>query len=192
MNQNDEVFEFEVDADSGDEIVAEESELSAAALKSKLKSLRKELLTTQQERDANLTGWQRAKADLVNFRRNVEEDRVRDTARQKGKIIQNILPALDSFESAMAGTAWNEVDTTWREGVERIRTQLLSALEREGVTSFGTPGEVFDPAQHECMSVTPTNDASHDHTIAHVLQKGYRIGTEVIRPAMVTVWQHNA
>ncbi len=189
MNQNDEEFEIEVDVDSGDEIVAEESELSAAALKSKLKSLRKELITTQQERDANLTGWQRAKADLVNFRRNVEEDRVRDSARQKGKIIQSVLPTLDSFESAVGEVTWQDVPEHWREGVARIRNQLATSLEKEGLMMYGEVGEPFDPTRHDCMSVVPTEDEAKDHTIAQILQKGYRIGEEVIRPAKVVVHQ---
>jgi molecular chaperone GrpE len=187
--QDIEELDIEIDADTGDDIVAEESELSVASLKAKLKQLRTELTKAKEERNENLTGWQRAKADLVNFRRNVEEDRFRDSARQKGKIIQSILPTLDSFESATADKSWQDVDPHWREGVERIRNQLTSSLEKDGLTTFGAIGEPFDPSMHECMSVTATDDEAQDNIIVQVLQKGYRIGNEVIRPAKVIVYQ---
>jgi molecular chaperone GrpE len=189
MKGKTDVDEFEIDADTGEELLAEDSELSLGALKAKLKLLRAELLKAQRERDENLAGWQRAKADIVNFRRNVEEDRARDGARQKGKVIRSIIPVLDSFESAVADQSWKEVSDHWREGVERIRNQLASALEREGLTAYGAIGERFDPMFHECMSVQPTEDERLDDTIALVLQNGYRIGDEVIRPAKVTVSQ---
>lgn len=184
-----EELEIEIDAETGDEIVAEESELSVASLKAKLKQLRSELVEVKKERDENLTGWQRVKADLINFRRNTEEDRQRDSARQKGKIIQSVLPALDSFESAVGDKSWQDIDPKWREGVERIRNQLTSALEREGLTTYGEVGEVFDPSYHDCMSVASTDDEKQDNTIAQILQKGYKIGGEVVRPAKVIVFQ---
>jgi molecular chaperone GrpE len=188
MKRDTEDVEFEIDDDSRDEIVAEESEASLAVLRVKLKTLRDELKKAQGERDEHLAGWQRAKADLVNFRRNVEEDRVRDQARLKGKVIQAVLPTLDSFESAVADKSWGEVEQHWREGVERIKDQLEKSLGREGLVSFGSAGDSFDPNLHECMSVVPTSDAG-DETIAQVLQKGYKIGDEVIRPAKVIVFQ---
>ncbi len=184
--------EVVLDADSGDEIALEESEASTSALKNKLKALRTELAACHKEREDNLAGWQRAKADLVNFRRTVEEDRERDGARAKGRIMREILPALDSFEHAMGAESWASVEEEWRKGVERIADQLRKALAKEGLHAFGEQGDSFDPTRHESVSVTATDKDDQDDTIAQVLQKGYRIGEEVIRPAKVIVWQRRA
>jgi len=184
--------EVVIDAESGEEVVAEETELAAASLQKKLKELRKELKEVRQERELNLAGWQRSKADLVNFRRAVEDERARDTHRVQAKFARALIPALDSFESAMQADSWQDVNEEWRQGVLRIRDQLTKGLAAEGLTAFGEPGEAFDPNLHECMSVVPANAPKDDHTIAAVLMLGYKIGNEIVRPAKVVVAQHNS
>ena len=179
-----------IDDTSGEELVTEETELGEAALKRAVRALRAELAQCSTERTENLAGWQRAKADLANFRRITEEDRARDGARQKGKIVESLLPAIDSFDSAIADVTWHMVDERWRSGMERIRSQLLSALAREGLAAFGEAGEAFDPTQHECVSVSPATSNDTDHTVSQVLQRGYRIDGVVIRPAKVVVAQY--
>ncbi len=178
-----------LDADSGEELALEESEVSASALKDKMKAMREQLKVCQKERDENLAGWQRAKADLVNFRRVVDEERERASARARGKIVQSLIPALDAFASATNDARWGEVDATWREGVERVFGQIHKALEAEGLSTFGAVGDEFDPVFHECMSVKPAESDAADHTIAQVLQRGYKVGEEVIRAAKVVVYQ---
>lgn len=189
MKKRAENEEISIDVDTGEEIELEEDEVINSTLKDKLKRIRDELKTTQKERDDNLAGWQRAKADLVNFRKNVEEDRARNESRVKGAIIKNMLPALDTFETAMQDKSWNDVDVVWKEGVTRIRNQLHQTLKAEGLENFGEVGEVFDPTKHECVSVTSTDEKDKDHTIAQVLQQGYSINGELVRPAKVIVAQ---
>ncbi|HCC05664.1 TPA: nucleotide exchange factor GrpE [Patescibacteria group bacterium] len=189
MKKRAENEEISIDLESGDEIVPEEEEVSNSALKAKLKELRKELLATQKERDENLAGWQRAKADLVNYRKNVNEDAMRDKRRAKASVIASILPAVDSFTSAMDDPSWKDVDANWRNGVERIASQLTQALASVGLTAFGKVGEPFNPSIHECMSIVPTSVEKEDHTIAQVLQQGYMIEQELVRPAKVVVAQ---
>jgi len=179
-----------LDAENGEEFVSEEGEMSLTALKQKLKKVRDELAATRKESMEHLTGWQRAKADLANFRRIVEEDKERDGARARAKLVRQLIPSLDAFDAAMADQKWAEVDKGWREGMERVAAQFHKALAAEGLDAYGTAGEMFDPTLHECMSMQPTEDEKADHTIAQVLQKGYRIGSEVVRPAKVVVYQH--
>ena len=181
--------EIMLDADTGEELEIEGAEVATSALHTKLKKIRDELKACQKERDENLTGWQRAKADLANFRRITEEDKERDGARARGKLVKVLVPALDSFDSALTSEGWESVDKTWREGVERTVAQLHKALESEGLERFADVGDAFDPTQHDCMSMQHTTKEEEDHTIAQVLQKGYRIGPEVVRPAKVTVYQ---
>lgn len=189
MKKRAENEEISIDIDTGEEIELEENEVANSALKDKLKKLRDELKATQKERDENLAGWQRAKADLVNFRRIVEEDKVRNEFRAKGSVIRNILPALDTFETATQDKSWDSIDEVWREGVLRIKNQLHQALRAEGMTAFGSAGELFDPNKHECMSIIPTSNPEEDQTITQVLQQGYSINGELIRPAKVIVAQ---
>ena len=187
MEKKAENEDISIDLETGEEIDLEESEVTNNALKNKLKKLRKELQEIKKERDENLAGWQRSKADLVNFRKTIEEEKVKNTSRVKGSLIKKILPALDTFDAAMQEKTWKKVDSTWREGVERIAKQFHSALEAEGLETFGTIGEEFDPNIHECMSMAPTNKKNDDHTITQVLQNGYRINNELVRPAKVVV-----
>jgi len=182
----------EEDTDVDTELVPEVTEVAASSLEAKLKKLRADLRACQKEKDENLAGWQRAKADLVNFRRLAEADRSRDVVRAKSSVLQAILPVLDSFESAMEDKGWQKVDEEWREGVRRIAEQLTNALTHEGLVAFGCKGDAFDPTFHECMSVVPVEDAAKDHTIVEVLQKGYRLGDEVVRAAKVIVAQTEA
>lgn len=179
--------EVVIDLDSDDAIATHDEEITEAVLRDKLTSVRAELTSVRKERDEYLTGWQRAKAELVNYRRMVTDDKERDTLRAKGAILRAVIPVLDSFENASAVPSWNTAPPEWREGVERIRTQLMKALTAEGLESFGTVGEAFDPVRHECMRVVATDNPADDHTVSDVLQRGYMLGSEMIRPAKVTV-----
>jgi len=158
-------------------------------LQKKLKQLRAELAEAKRECQENLTGWQRAKADLANFRRMVEEERERDGARARAKFVRELIPGLDAFDAAMADPNWGDVDKGWREGVERVAGQFHKVLEHEGLESYGAPHDAFDPTIHDCMSMESSEEADADQTISKVLQKGYRIGGEVVRPAKVVVYQ---
>lgn len=178
-----------LDADSNEEVVAEEAELADVHLREKMKQLRAELTQARTERDEHLAGWQRAKADLVNYRRMVTEEKERDMLRAKGAVVRSLIPALDSFENAIASESWKSANAEWREGVERIRTQIVKALSEEGLVLFGEPGEAFDPTRHECVSVVTTDVPENDHVVEHVLQRGYALRDEVIRPAKVVVAQ---
>jgi hypothetical protein len=91
---------------------------------------------------------------------------------------------LDGFDMAMQGAGWHAVDANWRSGVEYIKNQLVSALEKHGVTVFGKEGESFDATCHEAVS---GGDAEGAHTIVKVLRKGYKCGERILRPAQVTV-----
>ena len=177
------------DSDLDEAIVVEEDETAAHGLQGKVKKLQTELAKVKKERDDNLAGWQRSRADLVNYRRMVEEDRAREAARAKAELLRSLISVMDSFESAMTSSTWDTVDKEWREGVERIHGQLAKVFASQGLIGYGTEGDPFDPMLHECMSVVPTDDASKDLTLAQVFQRGYRIGEEVVRPAKVVVAQ---
>ncbi len=178
-----------IDIDTGEEIVLEDEEVSNTSLKSKLKKIINELKEAKKERDDNLAGWQRAKADLVNLRKKSNEEKEIKALRAKAEIVRAILPALDTFDTAMKDSSWKTVDKNWREGIERIESQLKNTLKSEGVEIFGEKEEDFNPEIHECMSVVKTDKKEKDDKISEVLQKGYRFGKELIRPAKVIIFQ---
>lgn len=158
--------------------------------KQKLKDLRAELKVSQKESREHLTALQRARADYVNLKKELDE--VRDVTKKKTteKVLADFLPTLDSFDMAMGNTtAWEAVDKNWRMGVEFIYSQLKTALENNGISPIDQVGVEFDPNKHEPIETKETDDANLDHKIERIIQKGYKMGDRVIRPARVVVWK---
>ena len=108
----------------------------------------------------------------------------RSIERAKDAIVEDLLPALDSFDMATASDSWDAMPEEWKNGMERVHAQLLQALQKNGVTRFGKSDEVFNPAQHEAVQEME-DDGGESHTILKVLRHGYAIGERVIRPAQV-------
>ena len=158
--------------------------------KAKIKKLREDLAKSQLENRENLTALQRARADYVNLKKELDE--VRDTTKKKitEKVLGDFLPVLDSFDMAMGNTAaWEAVDKNWRVGVEYIYSQLKNTLENNSVDAIDKVGVDFDPSLHEPIETKETDDATLDHKIEKIIQKGYKMGERVIRPARVVVWK---
>lgn len=184
--------DFVVDAESGDdaghpneESCIEEEEMSAGALK----ALREKLKICEAEKAAHLNGWQRANADLANYKREVREERERARERAAEKILSDLVPILDSFALARESKEWSAVSENWRSGVERIHEKLLSTLREHGLSSFGAVGDVFDPERFEAVGMDSAEDASLEHTVSAVLQSGYTLSGHLLRPAKVKVFQ---
>ena len=156
------------------------------ALKAKMQKLRDELLEVKKERNEYLDGWQRAKADMINARKDALDAQKRISLSAQEALIEEIIPALDSFDMAMGSDAWGTVDPAWRKGVESIRTQLLGILTAHGVQIFGSAGENFDPVLHEAVQETENGPS---HTIAKVLRSGYQTHTKILRPAHVIIFK---
>lgn len=153
------------------------------------KKLRAEIKKLRTERDEYLTGWQRSKADYVNLQKNEEQKRKDLRAYITTGLVEDMLPALDSFDMAMGNKeAWEKVDTNWRMGIEYIQQQLLKALSDYGVEKVGKVGETFNPNLYEAIENIPTDDNGKDHTIANIVQSGYTMGDKIIRPARVHVF----
>lgn len=166
------------------EEVAEEENPALA-----LKKLREKLRICEAEKKEYLDGWQRARADFANARKEEEMRRGETIKFASEGLVEDILPILDSFSMAFGNTeAWEKVDTNWRKGVEYIYTQLFSALESRGLSEIGKAGETMDPREHIAIETVPTDDAAKDHTVSEVVQKGYRLHSKVIRPARVKVY----
>lgn len=175
-----------------DDITIEESTEDGDALPTKdvVKKLREENKKLRAEKEEYLTGWQRAKADYVNLQKENEVKLKELRGFVTTGLVEDLLPALDSFDMAMGNKdAWEKVDANWRNGIEYIRAQFATALESYGVSKIGTVGEKFDPSLHESIETLPTDDSSLDHTVASITQSGYKMNDRVIRPARVKVYE---
>lgn len=126
----------------------------------------------------------RALADFDNYRRRVERQ-AEDAARSdKRRIILSLIDVLDSFDRALAHTS--EAASPVFRGFQAIYRKLLSLIEAQGVTPFHSVGETFDPALHEAIG-SVVSDEYDSGTVAEELQRGYRWGDNVLRPARVRV-----
>ncbi len=172
--------EFVESSEDGDELAGGD----------KIKKLQEKIKALEKEKTEYLDGWQRARADYANLQKTSEEDKKRFKQLFTEKFVEDLFPVIDSFNMAMSNKeAWEKVDAGWRTGVEYIHSQLMSALAAHDLEVFGKIGESFDPTLHEAVSETETTDSTLDHTIASVLQQGYKLGDNVLRAARVTVYK---
>ena len=156
-----------------------------------VKKLREEVKKLQKEKEEYLTGWQRAKADYVNLQKDEESKRKELRNFVTLGLVEDLLPALDSFDMAFSNKeAWEKVDANWRSGVEYIRNQFIGAIESYGVSKIDQVNVAFDHNLHEAIETIVTDDISKDHTVASVTQSGYKISDKVIRPARVKVYEY--
>lgn len=171
-----------------DDVVFESEEDSGADA---LKKLRERLKTCVQEKQEYLDGWQRAKADFLNLKKETVAEKERFAKFATEDIIHELLVVVDSFGMAFGNTlAWEKVDKNWRTGVEHIYAQFMGVLEQNGVQVIDPKGEHFNPHEHASLEVIKTDKKEEDNTVAEVVQKGYRLRDKVIRAAQVKIKQY--
>ncbi len=98
-----------------------------------------------------------------------------------------MLEVLDNLDRALDATRQAAAPDTLLQGVEMVRRQFLSKLEGLGVIRIDATGESFDPTAHEAVSTVPAASPAEDGRIVGVIRHGYRIGTDILRPASVAV-----
>jgi molecular chaperone GrpE len=156
-----------------------------------LKKLRERLKKCTEEKQEYMDGWQRTKADFINFKKEQEKVRESTVKYAKEDLITQIIPIVESFEMAFSNKeAWNNVDKNWRVGVEYIHTQLMKMLENNGVLQIGDVGVKFNPNEYDSISVIKTDNKANDENVSEVVQKGYKLNGKVLRPAKVKVFQY--
>ncbi len=153
-----------------------------------MKKLRQKLEVCIKEKQEYLLGWQRAKADFINARKSDEENKAHFVKFANQGLIEELLPAIESFEMAFGNKeAWEKVDKDWRVGVEYIYGKLIGTLEQYGLKELNPIGEKFDPALHASFENVPTDNPKEDHMIVAVVQKGYTLNGKLIKPPNVKV-----
>ncbi len=135
----------------------------------------------------NLDGWQRARAEFANYKRRVEAERAELAASAGANALKRVLPAVDDLERAMQTLPDELKDNPWVNGVSMVQRKLNAALEQSGITPLATnPGDAFDPNVHEAITHEESDQFGSGQIIGEV-QRGYKIGDRVLRPAMVRV-----
>lgn len=134
---------------------------------------------------AYMQNWQRAAADYQNFKRRVEEERSETARFASAALIINLLPLVDDLERALQNVDTHLAGLTWVDGIRLILRKFQAVLEMSGVEEIQADGQTFDPSLHEAVSQAP----GEENKVLAVVQKGYRLGDRVIRPAMVVVGQ---
>ncbi|HEX5929169.1 MAG TPA: nucleotide exchange factor GrpE [Solirubrobacterales bacterium] len=143
------------------------------------------LSAAEQQRDEYLDLAKRTKADFENFRKRVAGDVQAAQVRGKVEVAREVIEAVDNLERALeaAGDGGGEGLAA---GVEMVLSGLRETLARNGVEALDPTGEKFDPQWHEALSTAPSDGVESGHVV-EVMQKGYRLDEQLIRPARVVV-----
>jgi molecular chaperone GrpE len=151
-------------------------EATVAEEASKLSSVQAELAAAQAARDEYLADLQRLAAEYENYRKRA--------AREHERLVRELLPVLDDLERALAAAERHE-EAALVEGLRLVERSLRKALEDEGLAEIETDCP-FDPHVHEALLAQPREDAETG-AVLEVVQRGYRLGDKVVRPARVIV-----
>lgn len=166
MDDNEEILNEEV---------VDEDYVEEAGLGEKLKKMREMLKICEKEKGEYLAGWQRAKADFINARRDEEKTRMEFTKFASEKLLREMLMVADSLEKISSA-----------DGIA-IYKQLIDILKKEGVMQIDTKGKKFDPFYHEALERVDADEKEKDGIVLEELQKGYTIHNRVLRPSKVKV-----
>jgi molecular chaperone GrpE len=135
------------------------------------------------ERDEAVDRWKRTAADFENYKRRAARERQEYVVLANERLIAELLPVLDDLERALDAAASHE-EAQLEEGVRLVQRSLAALLERHGVRPIDTDGQ-FDPHVHEALLSQPSE--ADEGSVIDVIQKGYRLGDRVVRPARVVV-----
>jgi molecular chaperone GrpE len=142
-----------------------------------------ELEALRNENEELIDTLQRLQADFDNYRKRAARDQESLVARAGERIVKELLPILDDLERALEAVESHE-EAKLEDGVQLVHRQLEQLLEKEGLALVETDGK-FDPHVHEALLTQPSD--ADEGSVIEVLQKGYRLGDRVLRPARVVV-----
>ncbi len=145
--------------------------------------LEERLALLERERDEYLADLKRVAAEFDNFRKRAARDHESLVSRANERVVKELLPVLDDLERALEAAAEHE-EAKLEEGVRLVHRSLAGILAREGLAEIETDGK-FDPHVHEALLTQPSE--AEEGSVIEVLQRGYKLGDRVLRPARVVV-----
>jgi molecular chaperone GrpE len=172
-------------ADAVAEGAAEAAPAAADGQEDRIRELEEALVAREALAAENWDKFLRERADLENYRKRVQKEKEEILRYGNENIVQEILPAVDNMERALAHLDPDSPDPVIV-GVRMTLDMLQGALRKFGVTAVAAEqGNPFDPALHQAMCQMEADQAAN--TIVEVMQKGYLLNERLLRPAMVTV-----
>jgi molecular chaperone GrpE len=163
-----------------------ESERSAEDAAQEIVHELDELGEAQRERDEYLDTLRRVQADFENYRKRMLREQTSLVERATEGLVEQLLPVLDSLDSALANVDASESDelAKVRKGLELVRAELFGVLEKSGLSRIDAEGKPFDPNEHEAVM---QEEGEGEPVVSEVARPGYRLEGRVLRPAMVKV-----
>ena len=148
----------------------------------KTAELEKKLAAKEEELTALTDQYQRMLAEYANYKRRTEQEKMQIGLFTKAEILTELLTSVDNMEKAITAPAGDDYKT----GVDMVLRQFMETLTKLGLESVGVEGEPFDPNVHNAV-MREDADGIDTETVTAVVQKGYKLGDRVLRPAMVKV-----
>ena len=143
----------------------------------------KALHEARESEATRLDDLQRVAAEFENFRKRSLRDQQEMTARASQRIVEALLPVLDSFDGAFGHEAQSPSEEGLLSGLQGTFHQLIEVMEREGLAVIPTEGESFDPTVHEAVA----GGSGENLVVAGEMRRGYTLGGRALRPALVAV-----
>jgi molecular chaperone GrpE len=167
---------------------ASNRETSSASLKpTYVEELERQLADKDKQVQEYIAKYRQASSEFEEARLRLRREISKDVERARREVLAEILEVLDNLDRAVdaAGRA-QSVDSVIQ-GIDLVRRQFLSKLEGLGVTRIDASGQPFDPQLHEAVTTIPASSPEQDGLVVGVVRHGYRVGTDVLRPATVAV-----
>jgi molecular chaperone GrpE len=162
-----------------------------------VEELERRAVTAEQQAQEYLSKYRQASQEFEDARARMRKELAKDAERNRRDVLVSLLEVVDNLDRAIdaakktprPGSGQDARDSAdpLLQGVEMVRQQFLAKLEGFGVKRIEALGVDFDPALHEAVTTVPADDDSVDGRVVGVIAPGYRIGDEILRPALVAV-----
>ena len=158
-------------------------EAKAEESKARSSSPKKALQQEKEKAEKYLVNWQRAEADLVNYKKRADQEKSDLAASNTAGIILNLLPVIDDFERAFESIPEESRNESWVEGMRLIERKLMSYLESIGLCKMESLGQIFDPNLHEAVC----HIEGEEGKVVEEFRTGYKLKDRLLRAPMVAV-----
>ena len=156
-----------------------------------VEDLERRVADAEKQAQEYLGKYRQASQEFEDARARMRKELAKDAERSRREVLVSLREVVDNLDRAIdaARKAHKDSGDPLLQGVEMVRQQFLSKLDGFGVKRIESEGAQFDPALHEAVTTVAVPDPSADGRIVGVIGHGYRIGDDVLRPALVAVGQ---
>jgi molecular chaperone GrpE len=176
-------------AQSGDSATAERGESSGSLKPTYVEELERQLAEKDRQIQEYIGKYRQASNDFEEARLRLRREISKDVERARREVLAELIEVLDNLDRALESASRNQAASAdaLLQGVDMVRRQFLAKLEGLGVTRIETASQPFDPSLHEAVTTVPVASPEQDGLIVGVIRHGYRVGSDVLRPAAVAV-----